>query len=198
MLSTSASLFRELGDPGVLVLGVAAYGAGRVGHVEPLADIGWHVTEAIVASGAITGVAKYAFGRARPYAVKDSNSGDFAFGRGLRSGAAFQSLPSGHVTAAFAAAGVLASEAERRWPAHGTLVAASAYCGAAMVALSRIYTDSHWASDVALAAGVGILSARVLGRAHHDDHWTGLDRWIVPSELSAGPSGELHLGWRAW
>jgi membrane-associated phospholipid phosphatase len=195
-LSSTATVFRLLGDPGSLLLGVGAYGTGRVLHSEPLADIGWHVTEAIILSGTVTALIKTTAGRARPYAVADSNSRDYEFGRGFRGGGAYQSLPSGHATAAFAAAAVVSTEARRRWPARAGLVSGAAYGAATMTALSRIYNDKHWASDVALAAGVGIVSARVLQRAHHQERWRGVDRWILPSNIAVGTGGALRVEWR--
>jgi len=195
-LSSTASAFRVLGDPGVLVLGLGAYGAGRLAKVEPLSDIGWHTTEAIIVSGAVSAAVKYTLGRARPYAVADSNAHDYAFWRGFRKGGAYQSLPSGHVTAAFAAAGVLAGEARRRWPNRSPWIASAAYASATLVALSRIYHDAHWASDVMLGAGIGTVAGQVLVRAHHDDRWTGIDRWLLPSGVSRGDRGELLLRWR--
>jgi len=195
-LSSSASAFRALGDPGVLVLGLAAYGAGRLTKSEPLSDIGWHTTEAIIVSAAVSAAVKYTLGRARPYAVADSNSQDFELGRGFRGGGAYQSLPSGHATAAFAAAAVLASEARRRWPGRASWIATGAYASATLVALSRIYHDEHWASDVMLGAGIGTVAGRVLVRAHHDDRWKGIDRWVLPSGVTRGDRGEMHLQWQ--
>ena len=195
-LSSAMSAFRVLGDPGVLLLGLGAYGAGRLASSEPLADIGWHTTEAIIVSGAVSAAVKMTLGRARPYAVADSNSRDFEVGRGFHGGGAYQALPSGHATAAFAAAAVLASEAQRRWPGRASWIAPGAYAGATLVALSRIYHDAHWASDVMLGAGIGTVAGRVLVRAHHDDRWNGIDRWILPSGVSRGDRGEIVLRWQ--
>ena len=195
-LSSAMSAFRVLGDPGALLLGLGAYGAGRLTTSEPLGDIGWHTTEAIIVSGAVSAAVKYTLGRARPYAVADSNAHDYAFWRGFRKGGAYQSLPSGHVTAAFAAAGVLAGEARRRWPKRASWIVAGAYASATLVGVSRIYHDAHWASDVMLGAGIGTVAGRVLVRAHHDDRWNGIDRWLLPSGVSRGDRGELLLRWR--
>ena len=197
-LSSTASTFRALGDPGVLVLGLGAYGVGRLTSSGPLSDIGWHTTEAIIVSGAVSAAVKMTLGRARPYAVADSNSRDFKLGRGFHGGGAYQSLPSGHATAAFAAAAVLASEAQRRWPTQAARVGTGAFASATLVAVSRIYHDAHWASDVMLAAGIGTVAGRVLVRAHHDDRWKGIDRWVLPNGLSRGDRGELRIAWRVY
>ena len=111
-----AGAFRTLGDPGTLVLGAATYGTGLLLHDRTTADIGLHATGAVVVGSVVTGLLKVTLGRARPYAVADSNAHDYAFGRGLRRGSAYQSLPSGHTTAAFALAAAVASETAHRAP----------------------------------------------------------------------------------
>jgi undecaprenyl-diphosphatase len=65
------------------------------------------------------------------------------------------SFPSGHATAAFCAA-VLLSEHERRAPAY--------YALAFIVALSRIHTKIHHASDVAAGIGVGVVLGLIARR----------------------------------
>ncbi len=195
-LRSTSTAFRLLGDPLSLALSAGTYGVARLTHDATWTDIGWHATEAILASGAVTGAIKLGVGRARPYVSADSNAHDLQLLRGLRRGGAYQSLPSGHATSAFAAAEVLASEARRRWPEHAGAVQWAAYGSATLAALSRVYDDKHWASDVVLGAGIGILSARVLQRAHHADGWRGIDRWLIPRAIGAGPDGSVRLEWR--
>ena len=57
------------------------------------------------------------------------------------------SFPSGHASAAFAAAGVL-SQGDPLWPVY--------YGVAAVVASSRVYVKMHHASDVVAGAAIGI------------------------------------------
>ncbi len=64
------------------------------------------------------------------------------------------SFPSGHATAAFTAAGLLADD-DPLWPAY--------YALAVVVATSRVYVRIHHASDVLAGAVVGIVLGR-LGR----------------------------------
>jgi len=68
------------------------------------------------------------------------------------------SLPSGHAAVAFALATSLARETPDKWTDLGffTLATVTAY--------ARMHDDKHWASDVVLGAGVGILSARFVHR----------------------------------
>ena len=68
------------------------------------------------------------------------------------------SLPSGHSAVAFALATSFARETPDKWTDLGffTLATVTAY--------ARMHDDKHWASDVVLGAGIGILSARFVHR----------------------------------
>ena len=79
------------------------------------------------------------------------------------------SLPSGHTAVAFALATSLARETPDIWTDLGffTLATVTAY--------ARMHDDKHWASDVVLGAGVGILSARFVHR--------------FQAKLAVGPGG---------
>lgn len=66
------------------------------------------------------------------------------------------SFPSGHASAAFAAATILAED-NRAWPLY--------YAAAALVASSRTYVKIHHASDVIAGAATGIVIGRVARKA---------------------------------
>src|SRR4051794_14091803 len=106
-LKNASKGIQYMASPGSLVIGVSMYGIGRAGNWRDVADLGLHGTEAVVLSGVITGVIKDAAGRARPYVSADTSAHDFGFARGLHKGGGYQSFPSGHATAAFAAASVV-------------------------------------------------------------------------------------------
>ena len=62
------------------------------------------------------------------------------------------SFPSGHTTAAFSVASVIATQyRDTKW------VPFAAYTVASMVGLSRIYDNQHWLSDVVAGAAIGTL-----------------------------------------
>lgn len=187
-LRQTATVFRALGGPGTLVLSVGTYGVGVLAHNRTVADIGLHATGAIGVASVVGVVLKDALGRARPYAVADSDAYDLSFGRGLRSGSAYQSLPSGHTIAAFALASVVSSEARVRWPHAARLVTPAAYGTATLVALSRIYNNDHWASDVVLGAGIGTMTGIILTRYQHAHPRNRADRWLLPA-ASVGADG---------
>ncbi|HEX6965153.1 MAG TPA: hypothetical protein VF166_05070, partial [Gemmatimonadaceae bacterium] len=75
-----ASDFNFLGSPGVLYGSVAAYGIGRLSGSRRVAAMGLYSTEAIVISGAVTGLIKGLAGRARPY-VNDNDPDSFVLAR---------------------------------------------------------------------------------------------------------------------
>lgn len=178
--------FRLAGNPGVLIAGAGLYAIGRLGRLDRVADVGLHSTEAIVIAEGINFVVKGALGRARPYVVRDSDAYDFAVGRGFRKGRDYQSLPSGHVVAGFAAAAAATSEASRRWPRSAWYVAPVAYGGATLIALSRLYNNEHWASDVVMAAGIGTLTGVTVVRYMHAHPHNRIDRVLL--SLSAMPT----------
>jgi membrane-associated phospholipid phosphatase len=121
---------------------VGAYGVvGFVFHDQEAKDTAFDAAMSALLSGAITDGLKIIVGRARPEqnlgaAHFDPFGGD-------------KSSPSGHATMAFAVGSVIAAHSDQAW------VKASAYSIASLVALSRVYHDAHWSSDVAAGALIG-------------------------------------------
>ena len=182
-LNHVAGVFNFAGDPGTLVADAALYVFGAATHRRHAMDAAVHIGESVVAASVITGVLKMAAGRARPYVSADSNSRDLRFGRG-RDGGLYQSLPSGHTTAAFAFASAMASEAAT-WTPNWRWVAPVGYSAATLVALARMYDDKHWASDVVLAAGIGTATAKATVRFNHARPRNRIDRLFIPSDVGA-------------
>ena len=184
-----------IADPGSIIIGVSLYGIGRLTHFEDLEDLGLHGTEAVILSGAVTDALKGIVGRARPFVSTDSNPHLFHFGRGITN-ASYQSFPSGHATAAFAAAAAVTSESQRWWPQGIWIVAPAMYGGATLVGLSRMYNNAHWASDVVLGAGIGTFSGiKVVRYSHmHPDNF--IDRALLATTIAPDGLGGVRLGWR--
>jgi membrane-associated phospholipid phosphatase len=194
-LGNAAKNIEYFADPGSIVIGVSMYGVGRIAGWHDLADLGLHGTEAVAVSGVLTAIIKDVAGRARPFVSNDTSPHDFQFSRGLRKGDGYQSFPSGHATAAFAAASVVTSESQRWWP-HGTwLVAPAMYGGATLVGLSRLYHNAHWASDVALGAAIGTFSGIKVVRYSHGHPTNPIDRWLLGTKVMQAPNGGLAVGW---
>ena len=66
----------------------------------------------------------------------------------------YQAFPSGHCVVAFSMATVLAERFDN------TLASVLLYAGATSVALSRIYVDHHWASDIFLGSAIGYFTGK--------------------------------------
>lgn len=177
-LNGSSKGVEYIADPGSIVIGTSLYLIGRFTDHPGIEDLGWHGTEAVLLGGATAWVLKGLAGRARPYVTGDTTAHDFKFGGGFTDSNR-QSFPSGHTTAAFAAAAAVVSEAERGWPGHFWLVAPAMYGGASLVGLSRMYHDKHWASDVALGAAIGTFSGLKVVRYAHAHPHNRLDRVIL-------------------
>jgi membrane-associated phospholipid phosphatase len=194
-LDRAATGFELVAIPGVFVASGAAYIVGRVGKHRSMADVGLHVGGAtVVAAAAATGV-KYLAGRSRPYVSQDTDSYDFGFGRGLTKGDAYGAFPSTHVAVAFAGAAALTSETAHWWPGATRIVAPLAYGSATLVGLARMYHDQHWASDVALGAGVGTLSGLVVVRRQHAHPGNWIDRTLLSVTVVPVRNG-MAVAWR--
>ena len=182
-----------MADPGSVVIGVSMYAVGRVGHWRNVTDLGLHGTEAVIFSGALTAVLKDLAGRARPFVSSDTTPDDFSFGRGFRGGQ-YQSFPSGHTSAAFAAASAVTSESQRWCRRCVWVVAPAMYGGATLVGLSRMYHNKHWASDVALGAAVGTFTGIKVVRYNHGHPDNVIDRALNHAELLPTPNGNVGVG----
>lgn len=102
--------------------------------------------ESFALSSLVTRIPKTLVGRERPNNA--AGDGPFAI-KGPFKGASF---PSGHATAAFSIASVIATQyRDTKW------VPVLAYSVATMVGLSRIYDNQHWLSDVVAGAAIGTL-----------------------------------------
>jgi membrane-associated phospholipid phosphatase len=189
ILHTGATFFRLIGDPGSLVVGGLTYGVGRVKGSRRAEDIGLHSVEAILLSGAITGVTKVVAGRARPY--KDTaNSRNFGLFRGFRNGD-YESFPSGHTTSAFAFATIISAETSHWWPASRWVIGPVFYGGAALTGVSRVYNQFHWASDVVAGAAIGTITGIKVYRYTHSHPNNRIDKYFLRAGVQMSPGS----GW---
>jgi membrane-associated phospholipid phosphatase len=130
------------GDGTVLFPAAAAfYAAGRLSETRWSKDLGELSLEALAVSGIETQVLKFAVQRERP------------------DGSDHYSFPSGHSSAAFSVATILAGE----W---GWTAGVPAFLGAGAIGYSRLELNKHFFSDVIFGAGLGIASGRAVLRAH--------------------------------
>jgi len=180
-----------IADPGSIVVGSAMYVAGRLTNHRTLQDIGLHMTESIVVGSGVTAVLKGALGRSRPFVTDATDPRDFKFGAGFGNSDR-QSFPSGHTTAAFAAAASVTSEMKRVYPGSTWIVGPVMYGSATMVGLARMYHNKHWASDVALGAAIGTFSGLKIVRYSHNHPGNPVDRRLLKAMVQPnGDGGEL-------
>lgn len=183
------------GSPGVFALSAALYGGGILAKRPVVAAAGLRGFEAIAVSGIVTGAIKGMAGRKRP-AISTDDPGSFSWLRGMRAGGDYQSMPSGHTTAAFAFATAVHLEVRRRAPRHARWVGALAYTSAAATAYARMHDDRHWFSDVVVGAGIGSVTAAAIHRWHATRADDPVDRFFLKPVLMPRRDG-VGIGFSA-
>lgn len=143
-------------------LPVALWAIGRMTHRPRLAETGGLMTQALFSTGVETEALKLLTGRARPGEIEGREftgpSGGLLGGLPSRA----DSFPSGHTSAAFAVATVLAARTHHRW------VKWAAFGTAGIIAAGRISGDKHYASDVLAGATLGWAQGRLTLRTHRN------------------------------
>jgi hypothetical protein len=114
--------------------------------------------ESFVISGVITTAIKFTGHRHRP----DAENGAYVWD-GPSLSTDNLSFPSGHSATAFSVASVIASEY-----AYTGYVPYIAYGIASLSALSRIYDDRHWASDVFFGSAIGYFTGKTIHKLHSE------------------------------
>lgn len=186
----AATGFNTLARPGTLVISGALFAAGAATGNDGMRQVGRHGAEAVVLAEILTRGVKIVAGRARPNVNLDDPH-DFRLGRGWGDNR-YQSFFSGHASDAFAAATVFTAETARRSPGWEWPVGAVLYGGAALVGVSRMYDNKHWATDVLAGAALGTFVGLQVVR-YHDKRDDG-DVEPVPDGGSPGTSVSLTLG----
>jgi len=156
VLTGPGRLFDRMGpDFVILGTGSALIGSGFLFKDQKLVRTGWTTVEALVFTQLTTGLLKFAFGRNRPFVT--ANSLRFDPGK-LDNENPELSMPSGHTARAFAFSTVLASSFDTY------LVKVPVYALAASVAVQRIASNEHWASDVLVGGSIGYMIGRYLSK----------------------------------
>ena len=149
---TAARYVSKFGAEYAIGLSAGLLAGGLVFGDRDVRDTGRDAVEASILSGLLTNVVfKTAFGRERPY----SSDGATVF-KPFSSNASF---PSGHATEAFSVASVIAMRSD------GWVIPTVSYTVASLVAVSRVYQQAHFPSDVLAGAVFGTAVSRfVVGR----------------------------------
>ena len=193
-LQTLSIFVRTTAAPGSWIIGTTMYATGRVFKNEHLAELGLHGTEALLIGEAIGVVMKGTFGRQRPF-VKPMNPHNYSFLRGFSGGDQYRSFPSGHTLAAFAAAASVSSETARWWPNTRWVIGPAMYGGATLVAVSRMYDNRHWASDVIAGAGIGTFAGLKVVRFNRSNPGNRIDGWLLTGSITPTSDGGHALRW---
>lgn len=144
-------------------LGIAWWAARSTDHPRA-AETAGTAFQAYLWTLLITSAAKVAFGRARP----SEGTGAHGFWEGDTI------FPSGHTSRSFAIAAVFADR-------YGRPAAAIGYPLAALVGLSTMQRDAHWASDILAGAGLGLAIGKGIASRRRAASGDGGVAWrIVP------------------
>jgi len=109
-------------------------------------------------------------------------------------GSGSDSFPSGHTSAAFCGATLLADFIEKDTASHSKL-GYLFYIPAAYVGVNRVYVDKHWATDVAAGAFLSTFLTNLIFDAHYGDEKRDHEGIFKPdheAHWSIGPDVEDH------
>jgi membrane-associated phospholipid phosphatase len=180
-----AGVFRQEGEaPYYAGISLGVLGLGVVTGKSGVRRAGTRLVAAVALSAAEMSVMKRLVGRSRP----NEDVGAFSFHpfTTLKDSAGVEargSMPSGHVTAAFAVATSLADDIK------SPLVHVLLYTAATGTAFSRINDNRHWLSDAAMGAVLGIFTGKVV-----NGHWRIFG--LRPPGFLVTPA-ETRLTWSA-
>ncbi len=122
--------------------------------------IGFEIVQSAIYAGVITQFLKVAVGRARPL----TNRGSATYHQFTLLDDDFHSLPSGHTTLAFSLSTVLSKNSKTDF------LKIISYLPAVLTAVSRIYQDKHWVSDVFLGGIIGYFAAEFITDVHEKNN----------------------------
>jgi membrane-associated phospholipid phosphatase len=166
----------NFGEP-VVLLGIsgAFYAAGEIAGNMPIRKKALLSIESLLISSTMLYAIKWAVGRARPYAEEGKSSfHPFSFE------SKYHSFPSGHTSAAFSVATVIAYHND------SLVVDILAYSMATLVGFARPFQDKHWASDVFFGAALGYFVGQKICAAHAGKASKGIDVGLLLTPYEQG------------
>jgi membrane-associated phospholipid phosphatase len=145
-----------------------AYVTARIARNRRWSDALVRIAAGYAAADIVESLLKPTVGRHRP----DSLRRPWRF-RPFNAKGEWHSFPSAHTVHAFALATGIAEEMDNRWIAAGGYVVASA------VGLQRVYTGSHWLSDVTASAVLATVVSKTTNSwlRERDPKQGGVGRW---------------------
>jgi len=149
----SKYVFEPFGRFSPVLIG-GLYLTGRLAKDNRLAGTSLTAAKSLAVSSLIGGAVKQLAHRHRPY---QDDVPSHATWDGPMSDVRYTSFPSGHSTAAFSMATVFAMEYRNTiW------VPVLAYSLAAGTAVSRLYDNKHWVSDIVIGSALGFVTGRFM------------------------------------
>ncbi len=156
----STYIFEPFGRFAPVLIG-GLYLGGRLANDSRLAGTSLTAAKAFIVSAVGTNIIKQLTHRHRPF---QDDVPDHANWDGPFSDIHYASFPSGHSTAAFSMATVYALEYRSTvW------VPVLAYTLATGTAVSRLYDNKHWASDVLIGSALGFVTGRFMWKQSRKD-----------------------------
>lgn len=189
-LRTAALRASQVTETVLMITGGLVYGIARASKDQGTADVALHTTESVFAAAMAIQVVRGALGRSRPHILDDrlaerrSDPYHFRPFRGFTS-FEYRSFPSMHAMASFAVASALAQEMRQRDTPHRGVIAPLLYLGAATPAVSRMYLDEHWASDIAMGVFLGVFAGQKAVMYSHDHPDNRIDRRLLKTQVRA-------------
>jgi membrane-associated phospholipid phosphatase len=136
---------------------LTTYAAGALFDSHDVRDTGLMMAESIVLVALIQQPLRIIAGRARPKV----GLGHLSF-KPFTLGNDYASFVSGHSWSAMSLSNILARQIDRWWASIGL------YLLAGVTGWSRVYSDSHWLSDVLAGGSLGYFSSTTLWNWHRD------------------------------
>ncbi|MCH5597697.1 phosphatase PAP2 family protein [Niabella ginsengisoli] len=155
-----ANVVEPVGDFYGLLIFPVVYTSGLITQNKHIESIGLRGSKAMAITSVITLVSKNIIRRQRPDATNNPYNYALPFSKNK-----YTSTPSAHSAIAFTLATALAEEfPKEKW------LAPVAYSIASLTAVSRIYHNRHWASDVLIGAALGHFVTKAVYAAGNKKH----------------------------
>ncbi|WP_118195074.1 phosphatase PAP2 family protein [Albibacterium indicum] len=168
----------HLGKPyAAFILTGGFYLTGVALNNEWAKETGLILGAAYLTSGAIQTLMKTAVGRARPA----TNEGPWAFDP-MSPEAGYHSFPSGHIQIAMVSALVLASRTDNPW------LKSAFYATGGLTLISRMYSDSHWLSDMAFGTAISWFCTQAILKRMDNTHYSNPFNKLKGIQWSLAPT----------
>lgn len=176
--NASKYFFEPLGSGIITIpLSVGFWAFGELSDNQRAARVGLTSIKAMAVTAVFTYAIKYATQRHRPY---ENDPPDPRIWEGPFGSYSSTSFPSGHSSMVFAVAAVFASEyKDKLW------VPIISYTLASFAAVSRVYDEKHWASDVIFGSALGFF----IGKFVYKSTVKNPDLIIIPGVSASGHPG---------